>query len=390
MIDITTVAAGGDGLGRDEGGRVVFVPGALPGESVAVEVVQQKKDYARARLVGVVRASSDRVEPPCPFVAEGCGGCDWQHIAPGAQRRHKAAVVADALRRQAHLDVAVDEGPELPATGYRTILRGVAVEGGFGLRRRSSHEVVDIGPCLVAHPLVDELVQDGRYPDGDVVLRAGAGTGERLVVVHGDPASTAVPDDVRVVSESELAGGRRAWFHDELAGHRWRISATSFFQARADGAEALVEAARRAAEGALPAGGHLVDLYGGVGLFARTLSAEGPVTLVEQSASSAADARVNLEGLDARVVRADVDHWGATKADLVVADPPRAGLGARAVGKIAATHTGRVVVVSCDPAALGRDARLLGEAGYDLVSCQLVDLFPHTSHVEVVSRFDRR
>src|SRR5688572_21115671 len=182
VIDITTVAAGGDGLGRDDDGRVVFVPGALPGESVAVEIVQQKKDYARARLIDVVRASGDRVVPPCPFVAEGCGGGDWQHVAPGAQRRLKTAVVADALRRQAHVDVTVDEGPELAAAGYRTILRGVAVDGRFGLRRRSSHEVVGIGPCLVAHPLVDELVQHGRYPSGEVVLRAGPGTGERLVI----------------------------------------------------------------------------------------------------------------------------------------------------------------------------------------------------------------
>jgi 23S rRNA (uracil1939-C5)-methyltransferase len=389
VIDITTVAAGGDGLGRDEDGRVVFVPGALPGESVAVEVTQQKKDYARARLVEVVRASGDRATPPCPFVAHGCGGCDWQHVDPRAQRRLKADVVADALRRQAHVDVVVDEGPDLPATGYRTILRGIAVGGRFGLRRRSSHDVVDIGPCLVAHPLVDELVQHGRFPDGEVVLRAGPGTGERLVVVSGDPGSTEVPDGVRVVSTGELAAGRRAWFHDELAGHRWRISATSFFQARADGAEALVDAVR-AAGGDLPDGSHLVDLYGGVGLFARTVAAGGPVTLVEESPSSVADARVNLQGSEARVVRADVDHWGPTRADLVVADPPRSGLGTKAVTKVAATHAPRVVLVSCDPAALGRDARLLDGAGFDLASSQLVDLFPHTSHVEVVSRFDRR
>jgi 23S rRNA (uracil1939-C5)-methyltransferase len=89
-------------------------------------------------------------------------------------------------------------------------------------------------------------------------------------------------------------------------------------------------------------------------------------------------------------VRADVDHWGPSPADLVVADPPRTGLGAKAVGKIAATRAARLVLVSCDPASLGRDAKLLGEAGYDLVSSHLVDLFPHTSHVEVVSRFDRR
>jgi tRNA/tmRNA/rRNA uracil-C5-methylase (TrmA/RlmC/RlmD family) len=142
--------------------------------------------------------------------------------------------------------------------------------------------------------------------------------------------------------------------------------------------------------GALLPGGHLVDLYGGVGLFAGALGRGGQVTLVEQSASSVADARVNLAEHDARIVRADVDHWGAAHADVVVADPPRTGLGPRGVGKVAATRAGRIVLVSCDPGALGRDARLLAEAGYDLHGSDLVDLFPHTSHVEVVSRFDRR
>lgn len=389
-LEITTVVAGGEGMGRDASGRVTFVEGALPGETVTVELHQQKKDFARGRVLEVVVASPDRVAPPCPFVAAGCGGCDWQHAATAAQRRLKALVVADALRRQAHLDLAVGEGPELPAEGYRTTLRGVATDGRFGFRRRHSHEVVDVAPCLIAHPLVDELVTHGRFPNGEVVLRAGARTGERLVIVNVDAAGTQVPDGVRVISAAELSSGTRAWFHEELAGRRWRISARSFFQARPDGAEALVDQVRAAIDGALPHGGHLVDLYGGVGLFAGALGGGGQVTLVEHSASSVADARVNLEGMDARIVRADVDHWGPARADVVVADPPRAGLGARGVAKVAATQAPRLVLVSCDPAALGRDARLLAEAGYDLVSVELVDLFPHTSHVEVVSRFGRR
>lgn len=389
-LEIATVVAGGDGLARDADGRVTFVAGALPGEIVSVDLLQQKKDFARGVVRAVVDASPDRVTPPCPFVAAGCGGCDWQHVAPGAQRRLKTAIVTDALRRQARLDLVVDEGPDLPATGYRTTLRGVAAGGRFGLRRRHSHDVVAVAPCLVAHPLVDELVTDGRFPDGEVVLRAGARTGERLVVVAGEAAATQVPEGVRVVSAAELTAGTRAWFHEEVAGRRWRISARSFFQARPDGAEALVAAAAHAIADALPPGGHLVDLYGGVGLFAGTLGGDGSVTLVEQAASSVADARVNLTDQRVRIVRADVDHWGAARADVVVADPPRTGLGARGVARVAATHAPRLALVSCDPAALGRDARLLSEAGYDLHSGQLVDVFPHTSHVEVVCRFDRR
>ena len=191
---------------------------------------------------------------------------------------------------------------------------------------------------------------------------------------------------------AELSAGRRAWFHEELAGHRWRISARSFFQARPDGAEALVDAVRGAPSTArCPPGGHLVDLYGGVGLFAGTLAGDGPVTLVEQSASSVADARVNLAG-PRRPDRAGRRRPLGRRAAPTSSSPtrPAPASAPRPSAKVAATHAGRLVLVSCDPAALGRDARLLGDAGYDLVSCQLVDLFPHTSHVEVVSRFDRR
>jgi len=387
-LDVTAVVAGGDGLARQPDGRVVFVEGGLPGERVRARIHDRRKDFARAITVDVLDASSDRVAPPCPFVAAGCGGCDWQHIDPTAQRRLKAGIVADALRRHAHVDLVPQLGPDLPATRYRTTVRGLAVAGRFGFRHRRSHEVVAIGPCLVAHPLVDEVIREGRFADGEVTVRAGAGTGERLVVVDGDPADAVVPPGVRVVGAAELRAGRRAWYHEHAAGRSWRISARSFFQARPDGAEALVAAVAGALEGAGPAQRRLVDLYGGVGLFAGAVEA-GSVTLVETTASSVADARVNLADRPARIVRADVVRWRPSAADVVVADPPRAGLGAAGVAAVAATGAGRLALVSCDPAAFARDARLLGDAGYRLVDATLVDLFPHTSHIEVVSRFDR-
>lgn len=389
-LEITTVVAGGDGMGRDADGRVTFVPGALPGETVSVDLYQQKKDFARGTVHDVLVASADRVAPPCPFVAAGCGGCDWQHVAPPAQRRLKVAIVRDALRRLARLDVAVAAGPDLPATGYRTTVRGISAGGRFGFRRRHTRDVVAVSPCLVVHPLLQELITEGRFPDGEVVLRAGARTGERLVVVPGDADDAVMPAGVRVVSAAELAAGRRAWFHEEVAGRRWRISARSFFQARPDGADELVAAVAAAVGETRRPGGPLVDLYGGVGLFAGALPAIGPTVLVEKSPSAVADARRNLADRDVRIVRADVDHWGVAPAQVVVADPPREGLGPRGVAKVAATRAESLALVSCDPAALGRDTRLLGEAGFDLRAAQLVDLFPHTSHTEVVSRFERR
>ena len=391
-LDVTRIVAGGDGLARDDSGRVVFVAGALPGERVKASIHDQRRDFAKATTLEVLDPSPDRAAPPCRFVAEGCGGCDWQHVRPSAQRRLKADVVADALRRQAHIELDVALGPDLPAQGYRTTARGVAVGGRFAFRHRGSNDPFPVSSCLVAHPLLDELIVDGRFPDGEVILRVGARTGERLVVVTAPRADSddllRLPADVRVAIAAELRSGTRAWYHEEVAGRRWRISARSFFQARPDGAEALVEAVTDTLDGGLGRGAHLVDLYGGVGLFAGSVAPVGSITLVESGASSVADARINLAGRDARILKSDVGRWHPSRADVVVADPPRTGLGKAGVAAVVGTHAPRLALVSCDPAALGRDARLLGEAGYQMRSATLVDLFPHTSHVEVVSRFD--
>lgn len=407
-IDVTAVVAGGDGLGRHADGRVVLVRGALPGERVTAVVTKVEKRLLRADVDEVIVAAPARVAPPCPRVADGCGGCGWQHVTPDAQPALKAAIAADALRRIGRVDPpAIDLGPRLPATGYRTTVRAaVDDEGRTAFRRHHRHDLVVVGDteagCLVAHPLVDEVLRAAAFPGArEVVVRAGAATGERLVVVDPSGAARAVgvPDGVRVVGGDHLRGSSptRAWYHEEVVGRRYRISARSFFQARPDGAAALVDAVRAAAAGASDGaalGGHsrLVDLYGGVGLFAAALGAEagGGVTLVESAPSAVADARVNLEGLDARVVAVDCRRWRPSPAELVVADPARAGLAAEVVGRVAATGASTVVVVSCDPAALGRDAGLLVAAGYALDSLRLVDLFPGTPHVEVVSGWRQR
>jgi 23S rRNA (uracil1939-C5)-methyltransferase len=395
-VRITGVAIGGAGVAREPSGRVLFVDGAIPGELVGVELVAERRDHARAVAVDVIEAAPSRVAPPCPFVAAGCGGCGWQHVDPVAQRSLKVELVADALRRLGGVgEPQLTLGPALATTGYRTTLRGVADEAGrFSLRRHVSHHLVAVPGCLVAHPLVVEVLAEGRFPPGaEVTVRAGARTGERLVVVDEVPGEgiggdVAVPAGVRVVTGAELAAGKRAWLHEEVAGVRLRVSARSFFQAGPEGAEALI-AAVGAAVGEVGDGRRLADLYGGVGLFATTVGRRARVELVEASASSAADARVNLQGLDARAVRSDVARWHPRRMDVVVADPPRAGLGRGGVRAVAATRAARVALVSCDAGALGRDVRLLRAAGYELVSSTLVDVFAHTPHVEVVSRFDR-
>ena len=397
VVELTTtaIAGGGDAVARDADGRVVFVGGAMPGERVTVAVTEERRSYAKATVVDVLDPAPGRVDPPCPELARGCGGCGWQHVDHATQLALKATIVTEALRRQgAVLDAEVDPGVVLPAFDFRTTLRlAIDGRGGVGYRRARSHDVVDVDTCLIAHPLLRPLVTGGRFgPASEVTLRCGARTGERMAVVSPSASSVQLPpgsDDVMVVGGDELAAGRRAWIHEEVAGRRWRISGPSFFQARPDGAEALVDAVGTLLGPPERVGERLLDAYGGVGLFAGALASGRRATLLERSASSVADARVNLADVDATVVRVDVDRWRPARMDVVVADPARAGLGKAGVRAVAATGARRLVLVSCDPASLGRDAALLGRAGYRWRATRLVDLFPHTPHVESVTRFDR-
>ena len=391
----TAMTAGGDALARDDDGRVVFVHGALPGERVVARVVESRRDYGRAVAVEIVEPSPDRVTPPCRARAAGCGGCTWQHVAPAAQLRLKASIVLDALRRIARM--AEPPGPqvvELAGPALRTTARpAVAADGRAGHRPHGEGDgAVVTDACLAAHPLVEELLVHGRYPGADeVLLRAGVASGERLVRVGPGVVAVDVPIDVQVVRAGDRTSG---YVHEEVAGRTFRVSADSFFQPGPVAAAGLVAAVRAAAGDTLDRGGHVVDAYAGTGLFGSVLgSATGArVTAVESARAAAADARANLADLDAHVVCAEVARWDARRsgrADLVVADPARSGLGRPGVAALVAAGAPRLVVVSCDPASLARDAVLLAGAGYRLSSVALVDAFPHTFHVEVVARFDR-
>ncbi|MEA3055578.1 MAG: hypothetical protein QOD30_1010 [Actinomycetota bacterium] len=370
---MTGIAAGGDAIARDDDGKVTFISGALPGERVLVEITDRRRDFDRASTIEVLDAAPGRVDAPCPHVARGCGGCGWQHVALDTQRELKADIVRDALRRIGRLEEpGIEIGERLDPFGFRTTVR---LARGIGFRHARSHDVVDVDSCLVAHPLLTELFAVDYGRAREVTLRCGARTGDRLVLTDPTRIRLDLPDGVHV--------GPRSFLHEVVAGHRFRVSAHSFFQTRADGADALVDAVRRAARGAPD--GRLVDAYGGVGLFAATLDRDA--TIIEHSPSSVLDARHNVPG--AKVAQSDVARWRPSPAALVVADPPRAGLGADAVDVLSQTGAGHLVLVSCDPASLARDARLLAAAGFAHDGTTLVDLFPHTPHVETVSRFIR-
>jgi len=391
IVITDNVAVGGGTVGRLADGRACFVDDALVGERVSVEISEDRGRFVRTRVLEVIDASPHRVTPPCPAVARGCGGCDLQHADLGEQHRMKAAAVADAWERIGRIprpEVAVIG---LPALDYRTTVR-LAVDGDrVGFRAARSHDVVPVDTCPVAHQMIDGLIAHGRFDGCDeVTIRVGARTGDAMVVAASTAAGVSVPDNVIAVGADELAAGRRAWIHEEVAGRRWRISAGSFFQTRPDGADALVAEVRGAVERLAGRPTRLVDLCSGVGLFAGTVAAD-EVVAVEQSRSSCADARVNLADLGdaATVFELSLRSWRPSPADVVIADPSRDGLGKVGVQRVTDTGAPLVVLVSCDAGSGARDAGLLVAAGYHPESVTVVDLFPHTHHVEVVSVFVR-
>ncbi len=361
-VHVTRIATGGEGVARAPDGRTLFVAGALPGERVRATIVDVRARHARADLGEVLTAAPGRRTPPCPHVAEGCGGCDWQHATDELQAALRLTIVRDALERIGRIaDPVVEPGAAL-ADPRRTTVRAAVVDGRAGYRRRRSHDVLHPETCLVVHPRIEEMLVDGSHDGDEVVLRVGARTGEAAV---------------------------DGTIHEEAGGRRWRISAGSFFQPSAEAADALVHEVGDAVGEVV--GGTLVDLASGVGLFAGTVGRRfDEVVAVEISPSAVADAEVNLDGLPVRIVRSRLERWAPEPADAVVADPPRAGLGREGVARVAATGARTVVLVSCDAASLGRDAGLLVAAGYRLDRSRVLDLFPQTSHVEVVSRFVRR
>jgi tRNA/tmRNA/rRNA uracil-C5-methylase (TrmA/RlmC/RlmD family) len=317
-VELDRVATGGRGLGTGPDGRIVFAEGGLPGERVLVEVDRQHATRLEGLVVDVVTASPHRRPPPCPQVRRGCGGCDWQHVDPDHQRRLRRDIVVDCLRRLGHVEAPdVRLGPLLDPTGYRTTARAAVSRGRAGYRAARSHDVVTADSCLVVHPLVEELLVEGRFGSArEVTIRVGARTGDRLVLATPSAEGVRVPDGVIVVGDDELARGRRAHLHETVGGRTLRISARSFFQCRPDGAEVLVDLAKAALE-AHP--GPLLDAYCGVGLFGVLGGRDRQVLGVESSHSSSADAvhnyRRHLPG--ATVRRSRLERWRPEPASSV-------------------------------------------------------------------------
>lgn len=408
-MNVGAAAHGGFCVARHDG-RAIFVRHALPGERVVVEVTEgaEHDRFLRADAIEVMDASPDRVKAPCPFSGPGrCGGCDWQHATPEAQRRLKAAVVAEQLSRLAKIDreVVVEEVPGAPdGLGWRTRIQfAVDGEGRVGLRKHRSHEVVPVDHCVIAAPEVEEVGVEARQWLGmaGVEVIAATGSSDRTVIVtpHAGQRVPFVEMDVPMsVLRGDGKGGTqrihgRGHVREVAAGRTWKVSGSGFWQVHPAAADVLTAAVMEAVK---PQRGETaMDLYCGVGLFAAGLAEavgrDGEVVAVESDAAALADAAANLAGLgqvvlvEDRVERALAGAPEGFEAEIVVLDPPRSGAGRTVVERIAAARPRVIAYAACDPAALARDVAYFADHGYELAGLRAFDLFPMTHHVECVA-----
>ncbi len=385
-LRIEKLVPGGEGLARHEG-RVVFVPGVLPGEEIVAEITEGKKDFARARLLEVAAPSPDRVAPPCGLAGV-CGGCDWLHIAPGAQARLKVELARDALRRMAGFDLpglGIETGKAL---GYRNRVQvHVDRSGRIGFQGRRANDFVAVKNCPVAHPALAPLFAGGARPGAPDRFLA-YGFADRSADGEGSPNGAGVAE-----------GSPRLFRSDENPNAEITVRVLDrdivfplrgFFQSNLEMTERLIPYVLQG----LPSGGTVLDLYSGVGLFGAFLRDRfDHVVCVEFNRHAIKVARRNVgekgafvaEALE-NVVAGRDNPFDRIPTDAAVIDPPREGLD-KAVRKwLVDKPIPRLVYVSCNPVTLARDLKDLLAGGYALEEMRLFDFYPQTSHIEAVAR----
>ena len=405
-LEVGAIAAGGGCVGRTRDGKVVFVRHSLPGERVRAEITASTTSYLRADAVEVLRPSPDRVEPPCPHAGPGrCGGCDFQHVEIGAQRRLKAFRIAEQLSRLAGVDPAIEVEPvagDAAGLGYRSRVR-VAVDGrgAVGFRRHRSHRLEYVQECPVASPAVTATGALATLWPGTTELEVATGGDPAEAVVSVTPRGRSAPR-LPDLSTGMVVGGKvrrpPGAVHTVVRGRSYRISPGVFWQVHTGAATALLDAVLGFVG---PCTGRSVaDLYAGAGLFslplAQAVGPTGSVLAVERDRRACADARHNgasfptLRVLEGEVTP-DLVRSGLGRPDVVVLDPAREGAGTGVMQAIdsCAPAVRTVIYVSCDPSSFGRDSRVLLNAGWGLRGLRAFDIFPMTEHVELVAALDR-
>jgi 23S rRNA (uracil1939-C5)-methyltransferase len=402
-VRILRIAAGGDGVGRLEDGRAVFVPRSAPGDLVELTEVRQQRRFARARVARLIEPGSDRVEPPCRhYVEDDCGGCQLQHLAPDAQRAARRAIVGDALRRLARRDVP---DPELEPSGreleYRTRITLHVEAGG---RRIGLHpvgrpdRVFELEHCHLSVPELNRLWAVLRplrrlLPPrlNQVMLRLDRTGGLHVVLrVEGAAAWNGSESLGRALEQAGVPA--TIWWHPEggsarpLGGTGEAFPATVFEQvdpAMGDRVRAFAVAALAAGPGC-----HVWDLYAGIGETTASLLALGAtVESVEGDRRAVEEAEARGPAALRHAGRVEDVLPALGRPDLVITNPPRAGMDSRVTATLERLGPDRIVYISCDPATLARDLGRL--PGFRLTLVRAFDLFPQTAHVETVAGLER-
>ena len=427
-LDVETLAYGGKGVAR-RNGYVVFVAGALPGDRVTAEVTKSKRGYAEAQAKELLRPSPDRVPPRCDHGGEPCPGAPWQGLAYEQQLHHKQAQVEDALVRLGKLD-GFELQPIEPAVEqwrYRNKLeysfgeREGELVLGFHARGRWDL-IVDAEDCQLASernntrrnelrdwarstglPAWDARAGEGTYRN--LVIREGRRSGQLQSRLVTSPAEIPRPPvDLHTIVEgpgSATDGPTGAlgeeYLEEELCGLRFRISHRSFFQTNTEMAERLYGIATEMA--GLTGAERVFDLFCGIGTLGLSMARNaGEVWGIELVGEAIVDAEENARrnGIenarfrtgDARKeIRPLLEEAG--RPDVVVVDPPRAGLSKKIVRRLIECEAPRIVYVSCNPTTLAPNAAQLAEAGYRLRRVKPVDMFPQTPHIECVALLEK-
>lgn len=380
-VEIEKVAHGGHFIARHEG-AVFFIRHGIPGEKCRVVITSTGSSFNRGDVIEVLTPSPDRVSPPCSYAHRGgCGGCDFQHISMAGQRQLKSDVITEQFARIAKMDLHIEVEEVSPAFGWRT--RSIATTnnvGRLGFYGARSHNVVPIDDCIIMATDMNMPELAARSWKADVRIEiAVSSVKERNIALATKE------------SKARLTEGNQT-LHEEVMDKVLEVSQDSFWQSNASAPATLTSAVLDYAQ--LRNGDHVLDLYGGVGLFTSVMvdlvGIDGAIDLIEGSKSATSDATRNFaKNPNVKIVTGDVAlHLPRiTSADVVVLDPPREGAGKSVVSEIVRLRARRVVYVACDPAALARDTGYFLEKGYTLSTIRAFDLFPMTHHIECVALF---
>lgn len=398
-ITLENPAYGGDTIGHLPDGRVVFVPYGIPGEKVRIKIIQQKKTYARGELVEILEASPERVTPRCLHFGE-CGGCHYQHMSYEEQLKTKQMVLRDQLERIGRL-TQPPVAPTIPspeAFNYRNQVQfQVSSAGKPGYFRANNRGVIEIAECHLPQKPINELWPlleiDPAARINKIGLRLGADD-DFLVLFESDKPLDAEFNlealPVSVVHSSPegtqvLAGS--PYRSMQIRDKTFQISSDSFFQVNTAMAEKMVATL----EGwMLNKPKLLLELYAGVGLFSAFLAERVErLAAVESSPSACDDFAINLDEFEnVELYQGAVEEiipMLEIEPDVVLLDPPRGGVDKEVLGKVLSFSAEQIIYISCDPATLARDSRILADGGYKPETIVPFDLFCQTYHIESMS-----